>query len=53
MDRLRAVAPERTEAQLETAVDAAVVANAAASIGLTWLLAEITPHTDEPSQLAV
>jgi hypothetical protein len=33
--------PELTETELRTVVDAAVVANAAASTGLTWLLAEI------------
>lgn len=40
-ERLRAVAPQRADAEIETAVDAAVVANAVGSIGLTWLLAEI------------
>jgi len=41
---LRAAAPERAAADIETAVDAAVIENAAASIGLTWLLAEIRPR---------
>jgi hypothetical protein len=44
VERLRAVAPERTDFDVEAAVDAAVVANTAGAIGLTWLLAEIRPH---------
>lgn len=43
-DRLHAVAPEGAQ-QLEPAVDAAVVANAAASVGFTWLLASVRPTT--------
>jgi hypothetical protein len=44
VERLRAAAPERTEFDVEAAVDAAVVANTAGAIGLTWLLAEIRPR---------
>jgi len=44
VDQLRAVAPERADTDIETAADAAVIANASASIGLTWLLAEIQPR---------
>jgi hypothetical protein len=42
--RLRAAVPERSENEVEAAVDAAVVANLAESIGLTWFLAEIHPR---------
>jgi hypothetical protein len=44
VERLRAAAPEQTDAEIDAAVDAALVANTAASIGITWLLAEIRPR---------
>jgi hypothetical protein len=44
VERLRRAAPERADADIEAAVDAAVIANTAGSIGLTWLLAEIQPR---------
>jgi hypothetical protein len=51
-ERLQAAAPEAEAQQLELAVDAAVVANTAASIGLTWFLVEVRPAApiDEPPQ---
>jgi hypothetical protein len=51
-ERLQTAAPEAEAPQLELAVDAAVVANTAASIGLTWFLVEVrpAPPKNEPSQ---
>ena len=38
---LRAAAPQRTDDEVAAAVDAAVIANAVSSIGLTWFIADI------------
>jgi hypothetical protein len=40
-DRLHRVAPDRSPADVEPAIDAAVIANAAAAGGFTWLLATV------------
>jgi len=46
LDRLQEVFVERPEEAIGQAVDAAVVANAAASIGLTWFLAEVRARSE-------
>jgi hypothetical protein len=45
VERLGAAAPRDVPLDLEVAVDAAVVANAASAIGVTWLLADIQTHS--------
>jgi hypothetical protein len=43
IDRLRPAVREQQEFDIEAAADAAIVANTAASLGLSWLLADIRP----------
>jgi hypothetical protein len=47
-ERLRSAAPERLEGEIASAVDAAVIAHAVSSIGLTWFIGEIR-HTQSPA----
>jgi hypothetical protein len=41
-EELRAAAPQRTDDEIAAAVDAAVIANAVSSIGLSWFIADIS-----------
>ena len=45
-ERLWAFVSDREVVELEAAVDAAVVANAAAAVGISWLLADIRPRNE-------